>query len=277
MPADWTRQEVELIVAEYFAMLGKEQSGIPFNKSEVRTRILPMLNNRSGPSIEFKNRNISAVLAKIGQPYIRGYVPAYNYQKVLLEDVVFSYFQRKPEIENTFKLFAETVPQPVTAEFESMVDEMPERQILLQEPEQVYRSPIKVNYIEREQANRAVGKTGERIALDYERWRLIQDGKENLADKVEWVSQTQGDGLGYDILSRNPNGSDRYIEVKTTKLTKEAPFYFSALEYDFSRRNSANFYLYRVFNLETNPKLFIANGPYDGFANVRPQQFKATF
>jgi hypothetical protein len=31
-------------------------------------------------SIEFKNRNISAVLAKIGQPYVQGYLPAYNYQ-----------------------------------------------------------------------------------------------------------------------------------------------------------------------------------------------------
>ena len=54
-----------------------------------------------------------------------------------------------------------------------------------------------------------------------------------MANKIEWVSQTQGDGLGFDIHSRNTDGTDRYIEVKSTKLTKEAPFYFSALEYDF--------------------------------------------
>lgn len=79
MAEDWTREEVELIVSEYFGMLSKEQLGIAFNKSEIRRRILPLLKNRSEGSIEFKNRNISAVLAKIGQPYVRGYLPAYNY------------------------------------------------------------------------------------------------------------------------------------------------------------------------------------------------------
>ncbi len=77
-----------------------------------------------------------------------------------------------------------------------------------------------------EQVNQKAGQVGERIALDYERWRLVKAGKEGLADKIEWVSQTQGDGLGFDILSKNTNGTDRYIEVKSTKLTKEAPFLF---------------------------------------------------
>ncbi|MCZ8216306.1 MAG: DUF3883 domain-containing protein [Cyclobacteriaceae bacterium] len=277
MSEDWTREEVELLVTEYFEMLAKEQAGIAYNKAETRRRILPLLKNRTDGSLEFKNRNISAVLHKIGQPYINGYVPASNYQKILLEDVVFSHILQKPEVENIFKLFAETVPTPKSLIFESMVEEMPTKETLLHEPELVYRSPVKVNYIEIEQANQAIGKTGENIALEYERWRLIQQGKENLADKIEWVSQTQGDGLGFDILSKNTNGTDRYIEVKATKLTKEAPFYFSALEYDFSKRNSSNFFLYRVFNLKADPKLFIANGQYDTFCNTRPTQFKASF
>lgn len=141
----------------------------------------------------------------------------------------------------------------------------------------MYRSPVKVNYLEVEQANRAVGQTGERIALEYERWRLIRAGKEALADKVEWVSETRGDGLGFDILSRNENGTDRYIEVKATKLTKEAPFYFTRLEYDFSKRYSKNFFMYRVFNLKTQPKLFIASGAYDEFCHYRPTQFRGEF
>ncbi len=277
MSEDWTREEVEILVTEYFEMLAKEQAGIAYNKAETRRRILPLLRKRTDGSLEFKNRNISAVLARIGQPYIRGYLPAYNYQKILLEDVVFSHILQKPEVENIFKLFAETVPSPRSLIFESMVEEMPMKESVFQEPELVYRSPVKVNYIEIEQANQAIGKAGESIALEYERWRLIQQGKENLADKIEWVSQTQGDGLGFDILSKNTNGTDRYIEVKATKLTKEAPFYFSALEYDFSKRNSSNFFLYRVFNLKADPKLFIANGQYDAFCNTRPTQFKATF
>ncbi|HEY8935795.1 MAG TPA: DUF3883 domain-containing protein [Cyclobacteriaceae bacterium] len=277
MPEDWTREEVELIVSEYFEMLSKEQSGIAFNKSEIRRRILPLLKNRSEGSIEFKNRNISAVLARIGQPYVRGYLPAYNYQKQLLEDVVFSYIRQKPEAEKAFQLFAQSAATPKALVFESMLEEMPKAEALLQEPEIVYRSPVKINYIELEQLNQSIGRTGENIALNYERWRLIQAGKESLADKIEWVSQTQGDGLGFDILSRNTNGTDRYIEVKATKLTKEAPFYFSALEYDFSKRQSSSFFLYRVFNLKADPKLFIANGAYGEFCNMRPTQFKGSF
>jgi hypothetical protein len=277
MPEDWTREEVEIIVAEYFDMLAKEQSGVRYSKSETRSRILPLLKKRSNGSVEFKNRNISAVLSKMGQPYIRGYLPAYNYQKVLLEEAVSTYLQRKPEIEDTFKLFASNAPSLGVLAFESMVESIPEKNSAFRERELVYRSPIQVNYIELEQANRTVGKAGEGIALEYERWRLIQAGKDYLADKIEWVSQTQGDGLGFDILSRNVNGTDRYIEVKATKLTKDAPFYFSALEYDFSKRNRSNFFLYRVFNMKATPKLFIASGAYDDFCNMGPTQFKGTF
>lgn len=277
MAEDWTREEVETIVTGYFEMLQKEQAGIPYSKTETRQRLLPLLKNRSKGSVEFKNRNISAVLARMGQPYIGGYLPAYNYQRVLLEDVVFAHLRQRPEIEDAFKRFAETAPTTRDFVFETMEETMPPKKIVVHEPELVYRSPVRVNYIQVEQANRVIGTTGERIALGYEKWRLIQAGKENLADKIEWVSQTQGDGLGFDILSRNTNGTDRYIEVKSTKLTKEAPFYFSALEHDFSRRNRSNFFLYRVFNLKTEPKLFIANGTYDDFCNASPTHFKGTF
>jgi hypothetical protein len=277
MVEDWTRQEVEIIVTEYFEMLAKEQAGISYSKTETRQRIIPLLKNRSNGSVEFKNRNISAVLARMGQPYIRGYLPAYNYQRVLLEDVVFTHLRQRPEIEDVFKRFAEVAPTPHEPVFETMEETMPCKKLVLSEPELSYRSPVKVNYIELEQANRVIGTTGESIALAYEKWRLIQAGKENLADKIEWVSQTQGDGLGFDILSRNINGTDRYIEVKSTKLTKEAPFYFSALEHDFSRRNRSNFFLYRLFNLRADPRLFIANGAYDDFCNASPTQFKGSF
>jgi hypothetical protein len=276
MANDWTREEVELIVSEYFEMLTKEQSGIPYNKSEVRSRILPLLSNRTKGSIEFKNQNISAILVKIGQPYIRGYAPLFNYQS-LLEEVVFAHIRLRPEIVTTFKVFAETVPTPTKLVFQDMVEEVPTREVLAQEPELIYNSPVKINYIELEQANRAVGKTGESVALEFEKWRLINSGHESLVDKIEWVSQTQGDGLGFDILSHNPNGTDRYIEVKATKLTKEAPFYFSSREYTFAKQNGPSFFLYRVFNLTTVPKLFIASGSYDEFCNIRPTNFKGSF
>lgn len=54
----------------------------------------------------------------------------------------------------------------------------------MEEPKTFYR-PIKTNYLEREQNNRTLGEGGEKLVLDYERWRLIKTGKKSLADKVD--------------------------------------------------------------------------------------------
>ena len=88
MSDSWSHNEVEIIIADYFDMLMKELSGIPLNKTEHRKRLLHHLNNRSEGSIEFKHQNISAILIRHGQPYIRGYLPRYNYQRVLEEKVI---------------------------------------------------------------------------------------------------------------------------------------------------------------------------------------------
>ncbi len=126
----------------------------------------------------------------------------------------------------------------------------------MKEPKSVYR-PIKTNYLEREQNNRLLGEGGEKFVLNYERSRLTKAGKEDLADKIEWVSKELGDGLGYDILSKKEDGTDRYVEVKTTKLPKETPFYVTKNELSFAVDYAENFFFYRVYNFDTTPRLFI--------------------
>ena len=59
---NWTRLEVEAIVADYFDMLDQELRGQAFNKSEHRRRLKAVLDGRSDGSIEYKHQNISAVL-----------------------------------------------------------------------------------------------------------------------------------------------------------------------------------------------------------------------
>lgn len=278
MAEDWSKSEVNIIVTDYFQMLIEEIKGSAYNKTEHRRSILPFLKNRSEQSVEFKHRNISAVLANIGVPYINGYKPAWNYQK-LLEEAVLHFLSRNHQVEKSFQLFAEASPPINTAIvlFENLLEPPPERQPLAQEPEIVYRNPIKVNYLEVEQANRLTGNFGEKIVMEYEKWRLLREGKDSLAERIEWVSQTQGDGLGFDILSKNTNGTDRYIEVKTTKLTKEAPIFFTKNEYDFSLANKNNYFLYRVFNLKQDPRLFMMGGAFDDFCSYRAVKFKGYF
>lgn len=56
-------------------------------------------------------------------------------------------------------------------------------------------------------------------------------------------------------VSENTNGTDRLVEVKTTKLTKETPIYLTNNELGFASLNAKNFYLYRVFNFVTSPNI----------------------
>jgi hypothetical protein len=83
---NWTNQELDLIVSDYFLMLSDEAAGIPFNKAQ-HNRLLRSKIDRSEGSIEFKHQNISAVLQQLGLPRIRGYLPAANYQKAIIASI----------------------------------------------------------------------------------------------------------------------------------------------------------------------------------------------
>ena len=82
----WSEPENELIVADYFSMLAAEFSGEHYNKAEHK-RALQGLIDRSRGSIERKHQNISAVLKALGEVWIDGYKPLFNYQ-VSLEEAV---------------------------------------------------------------------------------------------------------------------------------------------------------------------------------------------
>lgn len=275
---DWTPEEVALIVRDYFEMFKFENEHLKYSKADHRRSLRPLLNDRSEGSIEFKHQNISAVLANMGLPYIRGYKPRFNYQKQLLEKEVADFIvKNKVPFEQFFKRFSdEAVSLKAKVDFDSIVDQDPPEGSEVKDDEPLYR-PIKINYLEREQNNRELGERGEDLVIQFEKWRLIKAGRENLADRIEWVSKEKGDGTGYDILSKNDNGTDRYIEVKTTKLSKETPIYLTRTEISFASRNADDFFLYRVFNFASNPQFFIRQGEYQRFCKLQPVAFRGYF
>lgn len=260
-------------------MLQKQYNNEKYNKSEIRRQLLFVLPKRSNSSIEFKNRNISAALMNMGYPYIKGYIASFNYQKQLLEKVIAEFIiENRKWLEPVFENFSNAVVKPPVKskiDFEQIVDTKVEES-KIPEAEPLFR-PIKTNYLEKEQNNRNLGEAGEDLVIAYEKWSLIQAGKESLADKVEWVSKERGDGAGFDILSRNLNGTDKYIEVKTTKLSKQTPIYLSKNELLFAEKNEKDFFLYRIFNFTKDPKFFIRQGRYDHFCNLKPQIYKGYF
>jgi len=278
MPAPWSHVEVELIVADYFEMLEKELAGIDYSKAERRREIQKLLDGRSGGSIEYKHQNISAVLAKFGQPFIKGYLPRYNYQ-LLLEEKVIDYLRSNVKIEKAFETFSQKVlgAGELKVDYANLLVDPPAGNEV-SEPFAVYkRMPVKVNYLEREQNNRRLGMIGEKIVLEFEKQKLISIGKEKLAERIEWVSRDQGDGAGFDILSRYPNGKDKYIEVKSTKLSKEAPFYFTRNELHFSAQHAQDYHLYRLFNLNEEAKMFIKKGDLGTICHAVPITYQGYF
>lgn len=279
MNNDWSKDEVKNIVEDYFKMLRQELNHKSYNKTEHRKLLLPILNSRTEGSIEFKHQNISAALINMGLPFIKGYKPRFNYQKLLIEKEINDFVKENQFIlEKEFEHFSTELALPslnTNFKFETILSDEPVNSEM-KEDEPTYR-PVKINYLEKEQNNRLLGEAGEDLILKYEKWRLIEAGKQSLADKIEWVSKEQGDGTGFDILSKNTNGTDRYIEVKTTKLSKETPIYLSKNELSFASLKQKDFFLYRVFNFDTTPQFFVKNGEYESFCQLQPQTFKGYF
>lgn len=274
----WSHTEVELIVVDYFNMLSFELKGETYSKANHRRALLQHLNKRSEGSIEFKHQNISAVLANLGQPYIKGYLPRFNYQHSL-EDMVIDYLLLNRDLELQFKTFADKqVVQPdKEIDFGKLIVAPPAKTVV-EEPRPKYsRNPIKVNYLEREQNNRNLGILGEELVLEYEKWHLINYGKEKLAEQIRWISKEEGDGAGFDILSRNLNGTDKYIEVKTTKLGKETPIFFSKNELDFSISEKDRYHLYRLFSFEKDVQMFMLKGSLNQICRPEPISYKGYF
>lgn len=96
MAEDWSRQEVEATVEDYFEMLDAELRGESYSKTEHRRRLALLLNARSDGAIERKHQNISAILIELGFPYIQGYKPLRNYQQLLFDVAAGQLAARQP-------------------------------------------------------------------------------------------------------------------------------------------------------------------------------------
>lgn len=96
--------------------------------------------------------------------------------------------------------------------------------------------------------NTELGKKGEDIVVEYEKTRLIIEGREDLADKVFATREIAGNAERFDVLSYDKDGKEKYIEVKTTKGGLNNIFHISENEVEFSERYKDKYYLYRVYN-----------------------------
>lgn len=274
---DWSPLEVEICVADYRHMLTLELNGQRYSKTEHANTLLKKLDGRSRASVEFKHCNISAVMTELGYPSIRGYKQRGNYQS-LLRDVVEAQVEADALLQSAAQ-FAVLRPaiqikveQPdsiwVPAPKLAHVREVP--------PEYAPRfTPVRRDYLAQESRNRSLGNAGELFVVELESRRLHAAGKKELSKRVEHVAATQGDGLGYDVLSFEVSGRERLIEVKTTAFGELTPFFVSRNELARSETHTENYRLYRLFDFRNRPRAFELPGAIAARCQLEPVSYIA--
>jgi hypothetical protein len=274
---DWTVAEVAATVADYFAMLRKDLLGEEYNKSEHRTALRHLLSDRSDGSVEYKHQNISAVLVGMGLPYIRGYLPAGNFQALLARGVETFLTTHPGYLDELAVAPALNPPAPPARPNKVGKFAKPPEHVVLPEPGKpwVTRRVQRVDFVARDAENRRLGRLGEEFVVEFERARLRKAGQNKLARQVDRVSETIGDGLGFDVLSFDEDGSERLVEVKTTGLGKCFPFYVTATEVRCSEDVPDQFQLYRVFDFARVPRVYRLQGSLRETCRLEPTVYRA--
>jgi len=155
MAEDWTDEENDMIVADYFAMLTDDLCGRAYNKAEHNRGLQDRLGRTRG-SIEFKYANVSAVARDFGQPILRGYLPRFNFQMSLAEAME-RWLAANPE-------WSERLPKAVTgmayAPGRLYLDTVPTQRNTPppEELEQLQAIARRFDVAAREERNRALGK-----------------------------------------------------------------------------------------------------------------------
>ncbi|CAN7685960.1 DUF3883 domain-containing protein [Mesorhizobium amorphae] len=270
--SDWSDREIDRIVADYFDMRSLELAGRPFVKAQ-RNAALQELIGRSRGSIEFKHQNISAVLYRLGMPWIAGYKPMANFQRALIDGVE-RHIARNPA------LFENPISTPTALglqEPQPLFFEAPPVAAFEAVPPALEPIVRKFDPALRDARNRQLGKSGEERIFFAEQSGLRVAGRDDLARKVRWVSVEDGDGAGYDIRSFDPAGRERLIEVKTTTGHKQTPFLLSENERSFSEERPDAFRLVRLFDFARAPRAFELTPPLDRSVLLKAATWRAQF
>ena len=88
-------------------------------------------------------------------------------------------------------------------------------------------------------------------------------GRTDLADNIQQISK-KNMSAGYDILSLEEDGRNKYIEVKSTNNSpsSQANFLITINECE-KAKEFENFYIYIVFNVRSkNPKIWRLRDPF---------------
>ena len=90
---------------------------------------------------------------------------------------------------------------------------------------------------------------GEEHVYNYEYLRLLHNNRKDLAEKV-YKNCDNNDFPGWDITSYHLDGSEKFIEVKSSKKSKKS-FTITSNEWDAAKKEKDKYYIYIVNNALT--------------------------
>jgi len=277
MSGNWTDDENDAIVADYFAMLADDEAGRPYSKADHNRRLQTKIGRPRG-SIEYKHQNISAVLKGLGESWISGYKPAFNFQGALVDAVArwlathpsWIVGENRPALMPTHSRVRSVAPlwvgPPPTHSNVPPPAEL----------EQMTAIANKFDVAGRDARNRALGRAGEERVVAHERSVLMSANRADLAKRVRWVSDEDGDGAGYDVESFEIDGRSRLIEVKTTNGWERTPFYISRNELAVADNRRSEWCLVRLWNFAREPRAFEIRPPLSAHVALTPTSFEAS-
>jgi len=109
----------------------------------------------------------------------------------------------------------------------------------------IYRAKRK----KRAEDSKTIGLMGEEHVYNYEYLRLLHNNRKDLAEKV-YKNCDNNDFPGWDITSYHLDGSEKFIEVKSSKKSKKS-FTITSNEWDAAKKEKDKYYIYIVNNALT--------------------------
>jgi hypothetical protein len=243
----WWLYEVEGAVEAYFEMQALADTGTEFQKADYIRRLQIENPRRTGKAFEFKLQNVSGVLRELGRPWLSGYAPARHYQELVrfvVQDRIGVHSKNSKSTHDT-------------------------------DTRKDVAKRAKVDWAQRDAANRRLGRAGELFVLDTQRRKLIKANRLDLAAKTRWVSE-EADGDGYDIETFEANGEAVFVEVKTTSGPVDTPFFLSANELAVWEAKGAQYQLHRVFDFLKIAKIEVYTGEAGALFDLAPCSYRIT-
>lgn len=256
---DWSGADLDLVVGDYFVMLAKALAGQPVHTA-AHQRALRFVSGRSGAVIEWKQCEISAALTLTGVPILREFQPRWKLAGELIE-AVDRVLTAKPAIITAAmrpaSLFSGPQP-PLLLEGPPPIFDP----VQIDPPRRAERLIAKYDPATRDYADRLLTETGQAAVLNFERRRLTEHGRPDLALQVRPTAPL-ADAPGHDILSFKPTGEPRLVIVKTTTGGVATPFALTDDEDALWRARPDACRIHRLYDLGRDLRFYRLRLPAD--------------